>query len=265
MKLKTVPLMLSLLLLSSPVAPIKSAAADSDEVFTITFLDFDGNIMNIQNLKSGEAINYSEPDTDSLKFNVNAFTQRMFSEWDMQPEFAVENTTIQALYKEAAISLDSTPSKTLYNFDDGAIDLSGLQVTITIFTQTRNFDSNGNRIITQEKTDISSTCTLSPNNTQEAFEKDDTAEIKIYPIASSVPVGSYEINLNLLRGDINFDGVIDAVDASMAEHHYASISMGVYDGFTDLQQRAADFNRDGFVDSSDACDILAYYANNISL
>lgn len=276
MKSKIILLILSAMIISSPVfslntyaetlpaVDVQTTADNSEETYTVTFLDFDGNTMNTQELKSGETIDYSKPDTASLKYNVNAFTQRMFSEWDIHPETVSQDTTIQALYTEAVISLDSIPSKTLYSFDDTDVDSNGLKVTITISTQTTSFDSDGNRIMEVQQTDISSTCTLAPNNAKEAFKNSDSAEIKIYPISSSVPVGSYTINLDILRGDVNSDGKIDSSDASAVIRHYASYSIGVDDGFTELQKRKADFNRDGVVNASDSSAILKYYADSSS-
>ncbi len=265
MKIKFVSLMISLTMISLPVLSMNVFAEDNSEaIYTVKFLDFDGNIMDTQQLKSGESVDYSKPDTSSLKYNIDTFTQRMFYDWDIHPETVTQDTEIHALYTEAVISLDSIPSKTLYSFDDSAVDSSGMKVTITISTQTQNFDSNGNRIMDVQQTDISSTCTLVPNNAKEAFKNSDTAEIKIYPISSSVAVGSYNISLDILRGDINDDGAIDSSDASAVIHHYASYSIGIDDGFTEFQIRKADFNNDGVVNASDSSEILRYYAEKSS-
>ncbi|MDE5946281.1 MAG: hypothetical protein K2G63_03090 [Oscillospiraceae bacterium] len=271
--INTISLFLSSALLISPVSYAETAVSDKsaselaksmtelEEICTISFVDFYGNVMNTQKLKKGAAIDYSLPDTDSLKSNINPFTQRIFSEWDIHPETATSDMTINALYSEAVIALESVPSKTVYDMDDtGKIDVKGLKVTITISTQTTDFDEQGNRIINTEVTDISSSCTLSPENIEDAFEKSDTAEIKIYPISSSVPVGSYNIKLDFIRGDVNFDGIVDASDATDVIRHYGAFSMGVNDGFTPKQKRVSDVNRDGVIDAADASDILIYYS-----
>lgn len=273
--INTISLFLSSALLISPVSYAETVVSDKnisdlaksmtelEEICTISFVDFDGNVMNTQKLKKGEAIDYSLPDTDSLKSNLNPFTQRIFSEWDSHPETANSDMTIKALYSEAVIALESIPSKTVYGIEDtGKIDVKGLKVTITISTQTKDFDEQGNRILNTEITDISSSCTLSPESIEEAFINSDMAEINIYPISSNVPVGSYSISLDFLRGDVNFDGIIDASDASDVIRHYGAFSMGVNDGFTDKQKRVADVNRDGIVDAGDASDILVYYAKS---
>lgn len=273
--INTISLFLSYALFISPISYAETVVLDKnvsdlaksmtelEEICTISFVDFDGNVMNTQKLKKGEAIDYSLPDTDSLKSNINPFTQRIFSEWDTHPETASSDMTIKALYSEAVIALESIPSKTVYEIEDtGKIDIKGLKVTITISTQTTDFDEQGNRILNTEITDISSSCTISPESIEEAFSNSDTAEISIYPISSNVPVGSYSISLDFIKGDVNFDGIVDASDASDVIRHYGAFSMGVNDGFTDKQKRAADFNRDGIVDAGDASDILVYYAKS---
>lgn len=61
-------------------------------------------------------------------------------------------------------------------------------------------------------------------------------------------------------GDVNGDGVIDAVDASEVLAYYARVSTDQEGGFGRNQQAAADVDMNGFIDSVDASDILAYYA-----
>lgn len=62
------------------------------------------------------------------------------------------------------------------------------------------------------------------------------------------------------KGDLNGDGLIDALDASMILVHYAGISTGGSGELDDTQKKSADVNDDSMIDSSDASDILAYYA-----
>ena len=63
-------------------------------------------------------------------------------------------------------------------------------------------------------------------------------------------------------GDVNNDGFVNAVDASLVLKEYAMISIGKDTSFTDRKQlRASDVDCDGKIDSADASIILAYYAN----
>lgn len=63
-------------------------------------------------------------------------------------------------------------------------------------------------------------------------------------------------------GDVNGDGIIDAVDASVVLSEYASISVGNTSTFSALQRSLADMNGDGIIDAVDASIILSIYAKN---
>ncbi len=66
------------------------------------------------------------------------------------------------------------------------------------------------------------------------------------------------------HGELNDDGIVDAVDAAMALQDYASISSG-RSGTLDQNRRArADMNGDEVVDAVDAALILGIYADNSS-
>ncbi|MBO4524587.1 MAG: hypothetical protein J5723_07905 [Ruminococcus sp.] len=66
------------------------------------------------------------------------------------------------------------------------------------------------------------------------------------------------------HGELNDDGIVDAVDAAMALKDYASISSG-HSGTLDQNKRArADMNSDEVVDAVDAAIILGIYADNSS-
>ncbi|MBP5430847.1 dockerin type I domain-containing protein [Ruminococcus sp.] len=62
-------------------------------------------------------------------------------------------------------------------------------------------------------------------------------------------------------GDVNGDGEVNAVDASLVLREYALLSGETQSGsFTDAQKKAADIDENGFVDAVDASRILSYYA-----
>jgi hypothetical protein len=65
---------------------------------------------------------------------------------------------------------------------------------------------------------------------------------------------------DILLGDINNDGKINAVDASNVLSYYANISTSKDGGFTDAQKKAADVNKNGVINAVDASQILSYYA-----
>lgn len=79
-------------------------------------------------------------------------------------------------------------------------------------------------------------------------------------IDNSQPTSNPPIKDEILYGDVNGDGNIDALDASSVLTHYALKSTGNKSKLTDKQVAAADFNTDGAVDALDASAILTYYA-----
>lgn len=70
----------------------------------------------------------------------------------------------------------------------------------------------------------------------------------------------YEFALLCNCGDVNNDGTVDALDASMVLMDYAAAATGKAPVLDNGQKRAADVNTDGAVDALDASDILRYYA-----
>jgi hypothetical protein len=63
-----------------------------------------------------------------------------------------------------------------------------------------------------------------------------------------------------ILGDVDNNGIVDAVDASKVLAYYARISTKQDGGFSDGQKQAADVNKDGIIDAVDASNILSYYA-----
>jgi hypothetical protein len=61
-------------------------------------------------------------------------------------------------------------------------------------------------------------------------------------------------------GDVNNNGYVDAVDASLILSEYANNATHKGGTFTEEQKKAADVNHDNYVDAVDASYILAYYA-----
>lgn len=63
------------------------------------------------------------------------------------------------------------------------------------------------------------------------------------------------------KGDVNEDGKIDSLDASMVLTEYAAVATQQPSTLTENQKKAADVNEDGKVDALDASKILEYYAD----
>ena len=67
---------------------------------------------------------------------------------------------------------------------------------------------------------------------------------------------------DFLLGDVNGNGMVDAVDASSVLTYYAQTSTGKDGGFTETQLKAADMNENGLVEATDASAILTFYAKS---
>lgn len=61
-------------------------------------------------------------------------------------------------------------------------------------------------------------------------------------------------------GDVNDDGYINSVDASIVLEEYANYSTGEINILNDEQKKCADVNKDGLIDANDATKILEYYS-----
>ena len=67
-------------------------------------------------------------------------------------------------------------------------------------------------------------------------------------------------------GDVNHDGFVNAVDASMVSYFYAELSTNNYDHYTEEEFENfftyGNVNQDGYVDAIDAAWIAIKYAEN---
>ena len=111
---------------------------------------------------------------------------------------------------------------------------------------------------TQKATTTTVTTTSSKSTTTAPVSKNtSTTSASTSVLSTSTTLSITPVDYTL--GDVNNDGMIDAVDASVVLAYYARISTNQDGGFTELQKLAADFNHDGKVDAVDASNILSYY------
>lgn len=102
-------------------------------------------------------------------------------------------------------------------------------------------------------TSASSTATVKPSSTATTTAST-TAAVTKTTSTTTVKPAEYKL------GDVDNNGMVDAVDSSLVLAYYAKISTHSDGGFTDIQKKAADMNGDGQIDAVDASNILAYYA-----
>ena len=237
-------------LLDEPISP----------KYTLTFIDFDGNVMETMEVSPDEKIDYSKIDTSSLHSHIDIYTEQDFYMWSSTPEYINSDTVINALYKRATISVDDIPHKTEYYTTNGNVELDGLSVSISTDTQTPVTDENGNYYVNTQTENITSSCYAEISSLEELFADGKTATVNILPPGDDKPVATYEITLFDELGDINNDGLVDSVDAAFVLRTYADTSAHGNMTLDEKQVKICDINRDGLVDTVDAAAILMYYA-----
>lgn len=175
-------------------------------------------------------------------------------------------TTTTIIYEPYAyIRIDNTPDKSEY-YTGEQLDLTGLEISY-YFNDGQNGDFIYNNVSPMNYLDDFIIDTSAFNSYQAG-----TYEIKIsctdnlskkywyaYPVSFKVNVT--EKTETTASGDINNDGFIDSVDASLVLSEYALLSTenGIGE-FTPEQNTIADLNKDGEVNASDATLILMYYS-----
>lgn len=79
-------------------------------------------------------------------------------------------------------------------------------------------------------------------------------------VLRNAPGESIYITYGKGMGDVNFDGTIDAIDASLVLTDYAETATGKSGSFSDVQKIAADVDENTENNALDASYILSYYA-----
>lgn len=261
-KTKIVSAALSALIFATGItaAGASSVTAEEKKQYTVTFLDFEGNVFETQIIDEGGQIDYSTIDVSPLHRHIDVYTEQEFAAWSETPSTTNKDISIQALSKTAVISIEHFPTKTRYYSSSGNISLKGLEVLITLYTQTPELDENGDYIVEENTVDISPSCITEPADLSEAFANSDKAQVTIYPIGDQKAIYTYDIVCFDGLGDVNNNGYIDASDASAVLSAYASLAAIKNYTITDEFQRTADVNMDGIIDAKDASFILSYYA-----
>ena len=110
------------------------------------------------------------------------------------------------------------------------------------------------------ETTTTTTSTTSTTTTQKSTTTSTTsATTTTKPVTSSTTtVTTQPVEYEL--GDVNDDGKLNAVDASIVLTYYAMTSTNQNGDFTEAQKKAADLDNNGDVNAVDASYILSYYA-----
>ncbi|MDE6501979.1 MAG: bacterial Ig-like domain-containing protein [Ruminococcus sp.] len=146
----------------------------------------------------------------------------------------------------------SLPTKTVYEIGE-ELDLSGGKYTVYDRNSYYTYDMKDN-----------------PDVDTSEFDNTKTGTYKIYvnvlnPYTSTIMTEYFEVTVTentetQKLGDVDNDGMINAVDATLVLTEYALLSTGQTGTFTEAQKNSADIDGDGKADAVDATFILSYYA-----
>ncbi len=167
-------------------------------------------------------------------------------------------TTTTATTKPATTTTTTATTKPATTTTTTATTTKSSTTTTTTATTTKSATTTTTTATTTKPattTTTTATTTKSATTTTTTATKPatTTATTTTKPVTTTTPVKN-------TLGDIDNNGVIDAVDASKVLSYYARISTKQDGGFSDSLKQAADVNKDGIIDAVDASKILSYYA-----
>ncbi|MBR3760421.1 MAG: hypothetical protein IKK47_05490 [Ruminococcus sp.] len=239
-----------------------SLSATANALYTVRFLDFDGNTFYTLSVPAGQRIDskiLSSIDTSGLSRQLDTHTQQRFSSWWGVPDYVDSDVYVKPLSIIGTISLEKLPDKKQYFSLESDISKAGLVVNITLETQT-GINADGSYITKKEYVDISSTCTLNCSTAKDAFKSDNKATVKIYPINSAHPIGNYEISYIEGIADVDNDDIITGSDATLVLREYTLLSSDPDNYKVDESVlKFGDMDFDGVITGSDATLLLRYY------
>lgn len=136
-------------------------------------------------------------------------------------------------------------------------DADGNRINAAIKPVKESVNNTDYSIVYRLKADTDQLSGVSVNVTADAKSYAGTAAVKASVVLEE---GTGTDEPDVMLGDVNFDGNVDASDASSILEEYANLSTGAASNFTEEQNAAGDVNSDGNVDASDASLVLGYYS-----
>lgn len=241
---KTASILSASILLLSPSLGTSAFAADSATIVKTISTSFNKNDVNGQVL-------VNIPDKTSVTIDIKAITPE-------NPSLPYYTGTFKA------------SDSTAYSFDIEGNDDRTYAVNIVIKDETLNLVSQKfSDTISMPDGDMTPNSYTKYNYVLSLENKENDTPFKVTStektengikiITKNVVVYLSE---NYVKGDVNDDGLINAVDASLVLTDYAKTAIGETSGFTAKQKKAADVNENETIDAVDASKILSYYADS---
>jgi S-adenosylmethionine hydrolase len=218
-KNKIVAAIMSLIMTSASM-PFYANAQDT-VTHTITFLDFDGNVMTRLKVEDGKKINYSKVDTSSLDKHIDNYTERSFYKWSETPDTITSDITVQALSQTYTLSIKEAPIVRRYVYMDDPLTLEGLNVEIVKENQIAERDENGEYKTESTVENIGGSCYCKPDSLEAAFSGAEdidsygtkSADVTVYT-RNNQELFTYKIYYVPKFGDVTHNNRYDVTDAT---------------------------------------------------
>lgn len=253
---KTTSVLMAAALILTPVSGTTAYAEDSAKAVETVFSEFNKNDVN------GRVI-VTLPENTSAEIDITANTPEGNYKY-YTGTFSSAESSVYSFDMEGYDKLTEDPTGE-FQYIDGRdytveITITDLELELTSgkYVEKINVPDGGmnpgswtdfSYILNVEQKESDEICTV------EQTERDENG-VKI--IEKNV---TFYVSDAYVKGDVNEDGNIDAIDASAVLKEYAEVSTNHPASFTDAQKKAADVNEDKNIDAVDASKILKYYAD----
>jgi hypothetical protein len=237
---KTTAAIAAAALILTPAFGINAYAADSTVNVKPTFSEFNSNDVNGSVIVSvsGSTTADVEITADTPEGVYDYYSGKYAASDGSSYNFKIEGNddrtyTIVISVEDTALNLSSGKYTETFTMPDGDFGASKINYSYILKTS-------------QEKSD----------EDYDAVKSESTSD----GVKTVQTVITFYLEEGFTKGDVNEDGNIDAIDASIVLAEYANIATSKPETFTSSQKKAADVNEDGNIDALDASAILSYYA-----
>lgn len=150
-----------------------------------------------------------------------------------------------------------------YEIDPSETEFKG---TLSVLNKSYNKDDYNTTLEISVDNEVVYSYTMTPGFAPQSIDisLEGASEIKFYVYDNEAFTGGTSFCIGTGEGyrlgDVDGNGTVNAVDASMVLTEYAREATGQELTFSDIQKKAADVNADSNINAVDASGILSYYA-----
>jgi len=275
--MKKIPALMTALVMSlSAVTPFSAMADPEEGYLPIMYLSVEDND-KISVLPNGTVYINNEDLTGDDSIRVNIYVQdESKSCWNVAPKVKCADGNIK--FNEEAVESETTAYDSQHEFIS-SVDTEYNTVNMTF--KTPMFPAGTKLEVTSENTDdypiayfnadVNSEIPAGNYRIYFLTEPEDDPDQRLTQISFRYDNGDSATFTPEVRdqkivvsdrplGDVNKDGLIDAIDATLVLAEYALLSTGDESTFDVAQANSANINTDDYIDAVDATHILSYYA-----